>query len=204
MMFPSVAMSVFLGTVGCEPWFPPLPAGIVNQKLVTYKDIDPANPPPREQGPGFLVDAGPRAYPVLHSYLEDEYFSVAKKASILRLLRGQPHDRSRFIDPCLKLLDDDSRGVRTESLRLLSEIGNGDHVEKVFPLLYHRDVYTRRPALDALVALGDQRHAAVLAKYLSPAPREVLVGSEFYRQVEAGVAALDKKPAPKAKPVEKK
>lgn len=199
-MFPSVALGVFLGTVGAEPWFPPLPVEVVVQKLRPSRAGDTGEWPPREKGPGYLIDAGPRAYPALHLLLTDEWVRpFERKAAALRVLQGQPHDRSRFVPVCLTLLKSESWAERQYSLELLAETGGPEHVEAVFPLLYQKDVHGRPAALRALVALGDERHTAVLSQFLANPPKDVLPGIDFYVEVEAGVAALSKKPAPKAK-----
>lgn len=201
-MFPSLMCATFLGTVGAEPWFPPLPIGVINQNLVYLRDRKGVAPT-TEWGYGYIAAAGPRAYPALRVVMEDPWYREGQKSLALRVLCGQPHDRSMFVDPAIKLLEHEERFVQA-ALKLLAEIGSGGQVEVVFPLLYHQDVYTRRPALDAIVTLGDVRHVPVLSKYLSPPPPDLILGWRFHTAVQDAIKELEKNLPPETKSAAKK
>ncbi|MEO2089721.1 MAG: HEAT repeat domain-containing protein [Gemmataceae bacterium] len=202
-MFPSLMCATFLGTVGAEAWFPPLPVEDVARNLIQLRNRN-GIPPTTKSGLGYIAAAGPRAYPALRVVLEDPWYMEGTKDLALRVLCGQPYDRSMFVDPAVKLLGHEERFVRQAALSLLSEIGGGEQVETVFPLLYHEDVYTRKPAIKAIGAMGDVQHVPVLAKYLSPLPPNLILGGTFHTAVQDAIKELEKKPAPKTKSADKK
>jgi hypothetical protein len=207
-MLLSLMCVTFLGTVGTEPWFPPVPVEVVRRKLGqgAYHYYDADNPPPPDYGVKYVRTVGPRAYPALLTILtEDDQGRIhSRKGTALRVLCGQPHDRSLFLDVTLKYLDHENSSFREAALELLSEIGCGDQVEKVYLLLFHKDITTRKRALKTIVAIGDVRHVPVLAKYLSPLPADVIHGGSFHTAVQDAIKELEKKPAPKAKAADKK
>lgn len=139
-------------------------------------------PNARKFGTPFLIDSGERCHDGLLAILdkvERKKLRIGKDVymdNVFTVLTHQKCDRSRFLKYAEKYALTSrnetklSEGARRDAIRLLGQIGQPEHVEKLIPLLQEKEESARQQALTAIRSLGDRRHAQLVLDQLG-APR---------------------------------
>ena len=126
-----------------------------------------------EEHKKMLIKLGDRLFPAYERLLTDRIKNAQAIEGAFYVLCYVKADRSRFVEPAVKLLAFPASSTRRMSLHLLMEIGGVREASPVVALLSDRDVVFT--AATALAAIGGPRELVAFDVWLMTSPLREIV-----------------------------